>query len=1173
MKRLLPITLGLVTVSGAALLIGPSFVDWNKYKPQIVEQAKSAAGYDVAIAGDINLSLIPSPQLKIEGLSMAAPRGREKNLLDMKQANVSVKLLPLISGNVVIDTVRLVNPNISLEVLPDGSNSWMSDKLLADQDAKTQSGGGVSSTSSKSGNIALEKLIIENGRVSYADRQNGKSQVAEEINIAVRADTLQGPYAASGTVLYNGKNIGLEAETKAALNGGKEIPADITVSLPDSKAEASFDGVLAMEPLEIQGKVDINAPNLGAALFFGKEKASPALAQKLSFSGLVTANEDRVQSQDIDITFGDTQGKGNVMMTNLKARNPVKMDADMTFAGILNFDQLIPAKDKSKEPNVEEKVAKGQKLSPNTALLPESISVPFPVDGSIRIGADGIQTGGKIYKGIVAEVNKTGSLIDIAAKALDIPGKTAVEIRSSVSFSTTSQSGEKGVTYADPMVTFTVVGNSEQLPTLLRSFAPDQDGNAALEIYKTAKFNLQGNVTGDAVKIDSSSVQLDQTDLALAAAYRPYGAAGRPDVAIDLTAGAIDLDHILSRLNGQKKLAVQKDPAAKTDVKKALEPVRSFEMPVNLTFDLSVQEAFYNQQKISGIRIKGKAAGQSVNLDVASAQDYMGAAASLKGQVANLKELSGIDASFYGKTDDLKSLMQAFKIDATKLPQAISGAEANVAAKGAAESLNFDAKLVALDGQLQASGNMTGLLTTPAFSNLTIGAQHPNLVKAIQIVNPEFSGGPGLEKPFSFNAKAVQDGNNYDLSGLKASLGPTSFNGNLKIATGGAKPSVSGNIDAGNIPFDSLLGAKNDAAGSSNGGSSSSAEGGKWSRSTIETGWMQTVNVDMGLSAQSITYGGWNFVKPSTQIVLKDGVLTVDKLQSGLFGGTATLNAKVVDPADPKQPLTLAVQSAMDKVDLEPLVTALSGTGRLKATGDVSLDFNVQSTGLSAHALMGALQGKANLNGNSVIFKGFDLAQIGLAFVDTGKPMDRINSIVGGATQSGETRFDTIKGVYDITQGIATITSMAMDGPAANIVSKGHVNLPQWTIDTIHTITFKQAKDAGAFDVAIKGSLNNPGNTFGRGLFNDVLTRRLQQKAIEKLPDVLGKDLGGKLQDLGILPKQQKAPVPQQAPVTEAAPPVSETDAQQAQPVQQEQPQQQDPAQKAIQGVLDGLLR
>lgn len=1177
MKRTLPIVLCLLIVLVAAVLIGPSLMDWNKYKPQIIEQAKSAAGYDITIDGDISLSVLPLPQLKIEGLTVTAPRGSQPNLLTMKQANVSINLLPLISGEISIDTVRLVNPDIRLEKLTDGSNSWMSDKLLADQSDTFASPSSSGQPAKQEQKVALNKLVIEDGRVSYLDRATGKDQVAEKINLDIKADTLSGPFAVGGNLTYGGKIVEIDAKTERMGGEKKEMPVDLEFSLPESNASAAFNGIVALSPLELQGKMDIKANNLSSVLAMGGGEGSAALAQKLAFSGLVTANDQQLSSQEIDITFGDAKGKGNVSVTNLKDQNPVKVAADMALEGVLNLDRLAPAKDKNKEPSVEEKVAKGQALSPNNpGFIPETLSLPFPIDGTLKITADGIQTGGRSFKGVVLDASKLGGNIDAAFKSLDMPGKTRAEGRASIRFATSSQSGEKGVTYADPNVTFTVVGSSEQLPTLLRAFAPDQDGNAALEIWKAAQFDLAGTVTPSTVSVANSTVKLDQTTIALAASYRPNGTGGRPDVGVDLTTDTIDIDYIQSRLNGQKKQAVQENAAAKVDVKKALEPVRSFEMPVNLTFDLSAQNATFNAQKITGIRIKGVAAGSSLNLENASAQDYMGAAASLKGVLGNLADLSGIDMTFYGKTGDLKALMQSFKMDTSKLPQTISGAEANIAAKGKADAMAFDAKVSALNGSLKATGNMTGLLDKPAFSNLTVGANHPNLVKAIQIVNPAFTAGPGLEKPFDFYAKAVNNGAVYDLSDLKATLGATTITGTLKIDTTNPKASVSGMVQAGTIPLDDLLGAKNAAAKTSGGGASGGGDagGGKWSRSTIETGWMHSINLDLALSAQSITYGGWNFVKPNTKIVLKDGSLSVDNLQSGLFGGEAIVNAKVQDPADAKLPLAMAIDSKMTNVGLEQLAFALSGSQKIKASGDVSLDVNTQTSGLSSHALVSGLQGKANLNGNNVVMKGFDLAQIGLAFVDSGKPLDRLGGIVGGATQSGETRFDTVKGAYDIMQGIVTITSMEMDGPAANIKSKGNVNLPLWTIDTLHTLTFKQAKDAGAFDVAIKGSLSNPGNTFGKGLFNDVLTRRLQQKAVEKLPDVLGDDLTGKLQGLGILPPKQQAPAKQ--PVIPDADPAAPAQPQNVAPAPAPQTQQQkreDQTEKAIKGVLDGLLR
>lgn len=1199
MKRTVLIALGVIVFMLVALLVGPSFVDWNKYKPQIIEQAKNAAGYDITIDGDLALHLLPMPRLAIDGLTVTAPRGTEPLLLNMKRAEVSVNLLPLIGGKVEVDTVRFINPDIRLQVLPDGSNSWMSDKLLAEKSVEETN---VENQSVKNKNntdqIVLNKLEIKDGRIEYLDRKTGKKQLADAINMSMRADTLSGPFSLDGFANYGGKKIQIEGDVGRIKGDKKEASVDLAVSLPDADATAEFKGVIATAPsVDLQGQMDIRAANLASVISVATGgEPMQALAQKLSFSGLVTANENTLMSKDVAIEFGATKGAGSLQVMNLKNQNPVQVLADMAFEGTVNLDALSGGKKAPAQKSVEERVAKGEKLSSAPGFIPETLSLPMPIDADLRIVAEAVQTGGKTFKGITAQLTKKSDTFNVETKVLEVPGRTSAEAKINGRFATSSKSGDKGITYADPSVTFTANGASEQLPTLLRTFAAGQEGNATLEIWKTAQFNLSGSITPRTISVRNSTVKLDESTFGLGATYTPQGAGGKPDVMIDLTSDTINVDQIMSRLDGQKKQSVQPASAGqKVDMKKALEPVRGVNVPLNLTLDVSVQKAIYNAQQISGIRIKGRASGGSLNIENASVQNYMGGALSLQGAVADLANLSGIDLKFYGKTSDVKTLLQSFKVDTTKLPQQLSAAEANVAAKGQADKLAFDAKLSALQGQVEASGTMTGLLDTPGFSNLTIGANHPNFVQAMRIVNPAFSGGPGLERPFSFNAKAVKSGDVYDLPEFMANLGPTAVSGSLKVAMGD-KNSISGAITTGTIPLDSLLGAKSYAKGASaGGGNAAQSSGEKWSRETIDTPWMQTTNIDLDLKAQAITYGGWNFTQPSTKVTLKDGTLTVADLKSGLFGGNASLSAKVQDPADAKQPMSISVQSKMTNVALEQLAFAMSGSNRLKATGDVNLDLDVATTGLSSYALVSALKGKANLNGTDVIFKGFDLAQLALAFVDTGKPMDRLNSIVSGATSGGETRFDTVKGAYDINAGIANITSMSMDGPAATIASTGNVNLPAWTIDTNHKVTLKQAKDMadGTFNVAIKGPLSNPGNTFGRGLFNDVITRRaqekVQEKVMEKLDDVIGDKLGDKLQGLGILPKKQ-APAPASTPVpaptatpdaaapeAQPAAPAAAEPAPAAAPVEQQQkdPQAQleEEAGKAINNLLNGLMQ
>ena len=57
--------IGLVVLVIAAALFGPSFWDWNGYKPEIRERIKAETGRDVTIEGDLSFAVMPSPRLAV----------------------------------------------------------------------------------------------------------------------------------------------------------------------------------------------------------------------------------------------------------------------------------------------------------------------------------------------------------------------------------------------------------------------------------------------------------------------------------------------------------------------------------------------------------------------------------------------------------------------------------------------------------------------------------------------------------------------------------------------------------------------------------------------------------------------------------------------------------------------------------------------------------------------------------------------------------------------------------------------------------------------------------------------------------------------------------------------------------------------------------------------------
>src|SRR4051812_40165715 len=72
-----------------ALLLVPSFVDLNTYKPQIVAEAKKATGRDLVVDGPMSLTLLPVPSASIGGVKFFnMPGSKNPNMVEVKSITV-----------------------------------------------------------------------------------------------------------------------------------------------------------------------------------------------------------------------------------------------------------------------------------------------------------------------------------------------------------------------------------------------------------------------------------------------------------------------------------------------------------------------------------------------------------------------------------------------------------------------------------------------------------------------------------------------------------------------------------------------------------------------------------------------------------------------------------------------------------------------------------------------------------------------------------------------------------------------------------------------------------------------------------------------------------------------------------------------------------------------------
>ena len=128
-KYIIYIFLSLIILFIGFTFIAPMFVNLKVWKPEIISMLESETGKTAEIKGDIELSIYPSPQIKVYGISLQDEKaGVFKNFLNSNSVVAKLSLLPLLKGNIVIDKIIFEDLNINLESFPNKNPNWAFNK-------------------------------------------------------------------------------------------------------------------------------------------------------------------------------------------------------------------------------------------------------------------------------------------------------------------------------------------------------------------------------------------------------------------------------------------------------------------------------------------------------------------------------------------------------------------------------------------------------------------------------------------------------------------------------------------------------------------------------------------------------------------------------------------------------------------------------------------------------------------------------------------------------------------------------------------------------------------------------------------------------------------------------------------------------------------------------------
>jgi AsmA protein len=271
------------------------------------------------------------------------------------------------------------------------------------------------------------------------------------------------------------------------------------------------------------------------------------------------------------------------------------------------------------------------------------------------------------------------------------------------------------------------------------------------------------------------------------------------------------------------------------------------------------------------------------------------------------------------------------------------------------------------------------------------------------------------------------------LSGLSAQMDALKATGALTIKHGGAVPAIAGELTIPLLDLAAISGAKQGDAGAAGGEAKPAASSSGWSDAPIDASGLRAVNADVKLSIGQLKNDKVIVDNIATDITLNGGKLKLGLGNATLYGGTAK-GLIAVDGSG--SGAGIATDLTLSAIDIDALMTAMSGTSKLRGVATVQLDVN--GRGASQRAIVGSLGGKGAMRIKDGAIKGINIA----SFLRDAK-----KGFIFSEKSEESTDFTEMTATYTITQGVVKNEDLSMKSPVLRLAGKGNVSLPPRTID------------------------------------------------------------------------------------------------------------------------------
>jgi len=326
LKKTLFLLLGIVALLSIAAISFVLLFDPNDFREDIAAEVQRATGRELAIEGDLELTLFPWLAINIGKTTLGNAQGfGDEPFASFEQARLSVRVLPmLLHREVSIGTAALDSLQLNLAIASNGRSNWQD--LIDASEAEAEAIDASDVPEAASATLDIASIEITNASIAYIDAQAGESYRLTELNLISGRVARGEPIALQGDFDFElqpadlAGDFAIEAKMILDSDAGTVAFSDVEVSILGIDIAAEVAAFSYVDEATPTATIQVDAFSLKSLMerlnIEAPVTADPDALGKIIVDATVLVSDSAIALTDVELVVDDTTLKGRLSIAS-----------------------------------------------------------------------------------------------------------------------------------------------------------------------------------------------------------------------------------------------------------------------------------------------------------------------------------------------------------------------------------------------------------------------------------------------------------------------------------------------------------------------------------------------------------------------------------------------------------------------------------------------------------------------------------------------------------------------------------------------------------------------------------------------------------------------------------------------------------------------------------------